>query len=95
MKKNWRELTGERTNRYYVKDNYVVLSDYARYDYKEDGWKYSPDSYFASVVNSNDADEVSEEEARKIVEKNGGTHFDEQDEWFIDELEAENLENRK
>lgn len=79
MAKDWKELVGERTNRYFVKDGIVVMSDYARYDYRADGWKYSPDSFFADVINSNDADEVSKDEARKIVEKNGGTNFDSQD----------------
>lgn len=79
MAKDWKELVGERTNRYFVKGDIVVLSDYARYDYEVDGWKYSPDSFFASVINSNDADEVSKDEARIIVEKNGGTNFDSQD----------------
>lgn len=77
--KKWDELVAERTNEYYVKDDYVVLKDYARYDYQEDGWVYAPDSFFASVINSNDADRVTEKEAREIVEKNGGTHFDEQE----------------
>ena len=79
MVKDWKELVEERTNRYFVKDNIVVLSDNARYDYEADGWKYSPDSFFASVINSNDADEISKDEARRIVEENGGTNFDAQD----------------
>lgn len=84
MKKNWKDLVEERTNEYFAKDNLVVLSDYARYDYKDNGWKYSPDSFFASVINSNDADKVSEEEARNIVEKNGGTNFDEQEQLIVE-----------
>ena len=84
MKKNWKDLVEERTNEYFAKDNLVVLSDYARYDYKDNGWKYSPDSFFASVINSNDADKVSEEEARDIVEKNGGTNFDEQEQLIVE-----------
>lgn len=83
MKKNWKDLVEERTNEYFAKDNLVVLSDYARYDYKDNGWKYSPDSFFASVINSNDADKVSEEEARDIVKKNGGTNFDEQEQLIV------------
>ena len=79
MKKNWSELVAKRDKRYYVKNNIVIVSDFARYDYEDDGWKYAPDSYFASVINSNDADEISENEARKIVEKNGGKNFDKQD----------------
>lgn len=84
MKKSWKELISERTNEYFAKDNLVVLSDYARYDYKEDGWKYSPDSFFADVLNSNDAEKVSEEKARKIVEDNGGTNFDSQEELILE-----------
>lgn len=84
MKKNWKDLVEERTNEYFAKDNLVVLSDYARYDYKDNGWKYSPDSFFASVINSNDADKVSEEEARDIVKKNGGTNFDEQEQLIVE-----------
>lgn len=84
MKKNWKDLVEERTNEYFAEDNLVVLSDYARYDYKDNGWKYSPDSFFASVINSNDADKVSEEEARNIVEKNGGTNFDEQEQLIVE-----------
>ena len=84
MKKNWKDLVEERANEYFAKDNLVVLSDYARYDYKDNGWKYSPDSFFASVINSNDADKVSEEEARNIVEKNGGTNFDEQEQLIVE-----------
>ena len=81
MKENWK-IEG-RTHQYYVKNNFVVLCDLGRYDYNEDAWVYSPDSYFASVINSNDADAVSEDEARKIVEKNGGTNFDKQDEIIV------------
>jgi hypothetical protein len=84
MKKSWKELVEERTNEYFAKDNLVILSDYARYDYKEDGWKYAPDSFFASVINSNDADKVSEDEARKIVEDNGGKNFDSQDDLIVE-----------
>lgn len=84
MKKNWTEVVEERTNEYYVKDGVVVLSDFARYDYKADGWKYDLDSFFHNVVNSNDADKVTEEEARKIVEKNGGKNFDSQNELIVE-----------
>ncbi len=85
MKKSWKEMVAERTNEYYVEDGYAVFSDYARYSYKEDGWKYDPDNFFASVINSNDADMTSEKEAKEIVEKNGGTHFDEQDELIVEQ----------
>ena len=85
LKKKWNELAGERTNEYFAKEDLVVLSDYARYDYKEDGWKYDPDSFFANVINSNDADKISEKEAKEIVEKNGGTHFDEQEELIAEQ----------
>lgn len=84
MKKNWNEVVEERTNEYYAKDGIVVLSDFARYDYGEDGWKYDLDSFYANVVNSNDADKVAEEEARRIVEKNGGKNFDSQNELIVE-----------
>ena len=84
MRKDWNKLVTKRDNRYYVKNDLVILSDFARYDYRDDGWKYAPDSFFASVINSNDADEVSENEARSIVEKNGGKNFDKQDELIVE-----------
>lgn len=80
----WDEIH-ERTHDYYVKDGSVVLSDWCRYDYKLDRWKYAPDSFFASVVNSNDADRVSEDEARVIVKKNGGINFDQQEKIINDQ----------
>lgn len=68
-----------RDNKYYAKDDVVVLSDWARYDYAADGWVYDQDSFFHNVINDSKADPVTEAEARKIVEKNGGTNFDKQE----------------
>ena len=51
-KKKWNELAGERTNEYFAKEDLVVLSDYARYDYKEDGWKYELTKYIDNVIYS-------------------------------------------
>ena len=60
---------------YYVKSDICVLKDGLRYDYNEDAWVDGSDSWLASVIDSNDADPISEDEARRIVEKNGGTNF--------------------
>ena len=62
--------------KYYAKDGMIVFKDTMRYDYKENKWLSDFDGWFQSVGSSNDADPVSEDEAREIVKKNGGTNFD-------------------
>lgn len=63
---------------YYLKGERCVLRGMERYDYRKDEWVEDIDSWFHSVGNSNDADEITEEEARKIIEGNGGKNFDRQ-----------------
>ena len=56
-----------------VSDDHFVTD---RYDYASDGWLSDGETFFRKFMNSNDNDEISKAEARRIVTKYGGKHFD-------------------
>lgn len=58
----------------------VIMHGQAFYNYDDDCWRYAPDVYFEYVVDAPRADVVTEAEARKIVEENGGKNFNNLDE---------------
>lgn len=58
-----------------VGDN-IVLRNECVYNFDDDGWRYAPDVYFEYVMDNGEADYIEEDEARFIVEKNGGKNFD-------------------
>ena len=75
IKVNW----GEKDDNYFRKLGEVVFHGDTIYNYDDDCWRYAPDAYFEFVVNSDDAEVISEEEAKKIVEGKGGKNFDNQE----------------
>ena len=62
-----------------VGDDGVILYDMAIYDYEYDCWRYAPDVLWEYVYSSNEADHITEKEAKKTVEKYGGKNFDKKD----------------
>ena len=72
IKVNW----GEKDDNYFRKLGEIVFHGDTIYNYDDDCWRYAPDVYFEFVVNGDDAEVISEEEAKKIVEGKGGKNFD-------------------
>lgn len=68
---------------YFLLGDKMVLCGMVMYSYDDDGWKYAPDIYMDFIVESAEGEVISEEEARAIVEKNGGKNFDKRDEYIV------------
>lgn len=54
----------------------IVMHGNTFYSYDDDCWRYAPDLYKEFVIDAPRADLITEENARKIVEKEGGNNFD-------------------
>lgn len=74
-KVNWNEAADAN----FRKLGDIVLHGNAIYNYDDDCWRYAPDVY-AGYVMEGDVETITEDEARKIVEANGGKNFDNLDE---------------
>lgn len=72
---NWEEVE-DKAYRRLGED--IVLKGSVIYNYDDDGWRYAPDIYYEYLIEHPELEDISEEEAKNIVEKNGGTKFDEQ-----------------
>lgn len=68
---------------YYVIGDGMVLCGMVMYSYEDDGWKLAPDVYKDFVEESAEADRISEDEARRIVEEHGGKNFDNKKEYIV------------
>ena len=74
-KVNWNEAADAN----FRKLGDIVLHGNTIYNYDDDCWRYAPDVYVDYVMEG-EAETITENEARKIVEKNGGKNFDNLDE---------------
>ncbi len=68
---------------YFLLGDNMVLCGMVMYSYDDDCWKYAPDIYMDFIVESAEGEVIPEEEARKIIESNGGTGFDKRSEYLV------------
>ena len=77
-KVNWENELDKRYRK--IGDGDIVMRGDYMYNYDDNCWRYAIGCYYEFIINNALFENISEEEARNIVAKNGGTNFDKMNE---------------
>lgn len=77
-KVNWEGKLDKRYRK--IGDGDIVMRGEYMYNYDDNCWRYAIGCYYEFIINSALFEDISEQEAKDIVSKNGGTNFDQMDE---------------